>query len=131
MEASAIHGITHAQSLVVGISEASVLHVFDQMLMVSTETIAHNIDFDRLIMSRGSKIRREKLEANQFCTMHTMTDICCLPGQYGNKWPKLSEAYLHCFGKELSGAHDALVDVRACKEIYFWLAAYYRRAVAA
>lgn len=48
--------------------------------------------------------------------------ICKLPGQYGDwKWPKLTEAYQHAFGKTFDGAHDALADVRACKDVYFYL----------
>lgn len=37
------------------------------------------------------------------------------------EWPRLQEAYKHAFGKEFEGAHDAMSDIRATKEIYFWL----------
>jgi hypothetical protein len=52
-----------------------------------------------------------------------MVNICKLPSKYPGeyKWPRLIEAYRHAFGKDFTGAHDALADVRACKEIYFWL----------
>jgi len=50
-----------------------------------------------------------------------MTPICDIPGPYGPKWPRLQEAHKHVFGKEFDGAHDALADVIACKNIYFWI----------
>jgi hypothetical protein len=51
--------------------------------------------------------------------MLSSTGICKIPKKQGYKWPKLSEAYQHFFGEELKDAHDALVDVMACKRIYF------------
>ena len=37
------------------------------------------------------------------------------------KAPKLAEACRYFFGEDLVGAHDALVDVRACARLYFHL----------
>jgi len=33
----------------------------------------------------------------------------------------LSEAYRHAFGKDFDGAHDAMSDIRATKDVYFWI----------
>ena len=72
----------------------------------------------------------ETLEAQpKFCTMSASSAIMKLPptekmisaGFNKPKPPKLSDAYEHFFGKNLEGAHNALVDVRACKEVYFEL----------
>lgn len=125
--ASSIHGITTEIARVCGVEEIAATHVFDQLLMASEMLVAHNCDFDRLIMARGSKIRAKRMKQATFCTMQAMTPICKLPGNYGDyKWPKLIEAYRHAFGRDLDGAHDAMADVRACKEIYFWLMAQKR-----
>lgn len=49
-----------------------------------------------------------------FCTMKTNTHIT------GGKWPKLEEALKHFCGRELgSFAHDAMYDVKACRDIFF------------
>ena len=51
--------------------------------------------------------------------MKELTDVLCLPGPYGNKWPTLSEAYEFLFNREFEHAHNATSDVTACKEIFF------------
>ena len=61
------------------------------------------------------------------CTMQMATPILNLPptekmlraGFNKPKPPNLSECCAYFFDKELEGAHDALVDVRACKDVYF------------
>jgi len=69
---------------------------------------------------------------DSFCTMKAMTGVCKLPGMYDDyKWPKLTEAYRHCYGKEMEGAHDALADVRGCAEVYRWLVAQKKAEVPA
>ncbi|MEQ1883107.1 MAG: hypothetical protein ABL878_19305 [Burkholderiales bacterium] len=55
------------------------------------------------------------------CTMQEATDFCRLPGPYGYKWPKLDELYRKLFKESLTGAHRALIDVRACARCYFEL----------
>lgn len=121
-EAAAIHGITTEKALACGISEIAATHVFDQMLAIAKVAVAHNLDFDRHMLSRGSAIRATELRVRGFCTMRAMTPVCKLPGNYGDfKWPKLQEAHKHAFGTEFDGAHDALADVRACARVYRWL----------
>lgn len=126
-DASSIHGITTEIAEAFGFDLAQVLALFSAFALRSHVFTAHNFDFDALIISsafhRLGEDPHQWLEGNQnqFCTMNAMTPICQLPGLYGFKWPKLSEAYFHCFNEELQGVHDAMADVRACARIYRWL----------
>lgn len=121
-EASSIHGITTEIGMAKGVPRIHALLAFASLAKIAKVHCCHNSDFDTFIL-RGEC---ERLSVNfpkreTFCTMKAMTDVCKLPGPYGFKWPKLQEAYRHAFGKDFEGAHDALSDVRACKEIYLWL----------
>lgn len=128
-EAAAIHGITNEKALAVGIPIISALSVFSNFLHIAGALIAHNIDFDALVLecslmrltNPGSQKCYDRLqEIDHFCTMKNTTQICQLPGNYGDfKWPKLTEAHKHLFGTDVEGAHDAMADVRACARIYF------------
>ena len=40
-------------------------------------------------------------------------------GKKTSKAPKLHEAYKHFFERDLDGAHDAMTDCLACKDIFF------------
>lgn len=70
----------------------------------------------------------------QFCTMLNSRDLMKLPlseaqasffkdkgidQKYKN--PRLQEAHIHFMGYDFEGAHDAMADVRACKDVYFKL----------
>jgi len=122
-EAAEVHGITTEIAAACGVPLLASLAFFDDFLTRSNLVIAHNLSFDRAIM--WSELIREGFSAyhrDGYCTMHAMTPICRIPGRYGDyKWPKLTEAYRHCFGEDLDGAHDALADARACLRIYRWL----------
>lgn len=126
-EAAAIHGITTEKAEACGVPMLCALSMFGMFAAVADTVVAHNIDFDALVCRseyhRAGKTARFA-ELAHFCTMKRSTDLCKLPSQWkgkGYKWPKLEEAYRILLGKELEGAHDALADVRACAEIYFWL----------
>ena len=64
-----------------------------------------------------------------FCTMEAAAPIVNLPptermlaaGFNKPKAPKLEEAIRFFFDESLDGAHDAMVDVIACRRIYFHL----------
>lgn len=87
--------------------------------------VAHNSQFDIKVMD--FEFRRAGMGGfnpeNVFCTMKASTDLCELPGRYGNyKWPKLEEALPILCGVSLEGAHDALADTRGCRLLFLELA---------
>lgn len=120
--AASIHGITTEKAEACGVPVLHAMLTFSSLAKTSSGYCCHNSDFD-LFMVDGEcdRISIEVPSRPAFCTMKEMTEVCQLPGPYGFKWPRLQEAYKHAFGREFSGAHDALADVRACKEVYFWL----------
>jgi DNA polymerase-3 subunit epsilon len=136
-EASDYHGITQDIALQFGLLEKQVAEIFLAMLKRAGLLVAHNLMFDKFIARIA--MRRYELIADAddqwwktfpiFCTMKAMTNVCKIPpteamratGRNGFKNPKLQEAYQTAFGKPFEGAHDAMADIRACKELYFWL----------
>jgi len=130
-ESSDVHGITQAISLQFGLPEKQVAETFLAMLKKAGLLVAHNLQFDKFIARIAMRRYELITDADDqwwktfptFCTMREMTNICKLPGKFEGKfkWPNLQEAYQTAFGKPFTGAHDAMADLRACKEIYFWL----------
>lgn len=61
------------------------------------------------------------------CTATLATPLCKLPptpkmraaGRNHYKTANLGEAFKHFTGRDLDGAHNAMVDVRACMDVYF------------
>lgn len=123
-EAAAIHGITTEHALAVGVPLYHALMVFGSLMRVATDRVAHNVDFDDFIMAgECSRLMVELKPTTKHCTMKSMTQACALAkrsGHSGYKWPNLQEAYRHCFAREFAGAHDAMADVRACRDVFFW-----------
>lgn len=121
-EVSAIHGISTEKAEKFGVPIVVAMSAFSNLLRVSDEVVAHNIDFDRkLVAYEFERLGKPNLVETlpQYCTMKSTTTLCKLPGKYGTyKWPKLIEAYTHLFGEGFDGAHDALVDVRACRRVH-------------
>jgi DNA polymerase-3 subunit epsilon len=124
-EATEIHGISHDLAMQVGVSAKSAMSVFEWLCKAANLYVAHNIEFDDFVCaSEFLRCFNADLSISfddQFCTMKAMTGVCNIPGPYGPKWPKLIEAYRHCFQKDFDGQHDALADVRACKAIHEWI----------
>lgn len=133
-QAAAIHGITTAIAGKAGVPLAVAISLFNNFALQCKDgkLIAHNIKFDRGIIEgcylRGGWPDRLK-DLGEVCTMELMKPVCKLPpsakmqaaGFKDFKWPRLGEAYQHAFEKPLENAHDALYDVLACKELFFWL----------
>ena len=73
-----------------------------------------------VLLTVRATITPEAEEAfNHWYNTEHCNDVLKLPGKYDSyKWPTLAEAYRHFTGKELEGAHDALVDSEACLVVF-------------
>lgn len=126
-----IHGITQAIAESVGIPIVSALSMFVNLAKKADRHIAHNKQFDdKLIDFEMQRIGRQWVAVpGSVDTMIEAAPIVNLPptpamvraGRNNPKSPKLEECIQHFFGESLDGAHDALVDVRACLRVYFHL----------
>ncbi len=123
-DAAKIHGITTNVALERGVAIKAVLDEMVKDIRTARILLAHNMAFDEKILGAES-LRAgypNHIEAKQRqCTMQSATDFCRLPGPYGFKWPTLNELHLKLFGAPFSGAHRALIDVRACAKCFFEL----------
>ncbi|PIV57874.1 MAG: 3'-5' exonuclease [Bacteroidetes bacterium CG02_land_8_20_14_3_00_31_25] len=121
-EVSKLHGITTERAISEGKDLQFVLNLFNTQIEESQFIIAHNISFDEKIV--GAEFFRKKINSKLFnkprlCTMHASTNYCKIPGNYGYKWPKLSELHIKLFGKDFEDAHNAAADIEATAKC-FW-----------
>jgi DNA polymerase III subunit epsilon len=120
--ASDIHGITTEKANKEGVPLIEVLNKFNAAVSKSDFIIAHNISFDEKIMGAELlrlDVRGDFQSTTKLCTMKSSTDYCKIPGNYGYKWPTLSELHIKLFGEDFEDAHDALVDI-SITEKCFW-----------
>jgi len=136
------HGITLEYAKKYGVARSDAFWLFQNLVSVADDVVAHNISFDKLMMRivadseeyGGGDLFKDK---NLLCTMETATPILKLPFKNAQskytrnkrgkavrrkrkyKWPTLQECSLYFFGKEFEDAHDAMVDVRVCVDVYF------------
>lgn len=96
---------------------ASLAGEIQRLFSVSDIAIAHNIEFDRLILS--NEFQRLGLPINfllteTYCSMERTRDLCKLPGRSGGyKAPKLMELHQFLLGERFEEAHNAIKDVEA------------------
>jgi DNA polymerase-3 subunit epsilon len=137
-EVAAIHGITTELAGQVGIPEAEAVGMLIEMWDRAEVRIGHNEQFDARIVRiallrhfpacEGEAVLADvwKLGAAK-CTQMISTPILKLPptpkmkaaGFLKHKSANLGEAFQHFTGKPLEGAHSAMVDVRACIDVFF------------
>lgn len=143
-EITEIHGITNEMAEAFGVPEKMAARLYAQLIYGrKARAVGHNVPFDirimRIAMIRSgiSKETLDGMEVETFCTMRASTPIVNMPptekmvaaGFNKPKPPKLSECIQHFFGEELIGAHDALVDVRACVRVFRHLSSLNEEAV--
>lgn len=104
-----------------GIRMPQALAMFRQFESKAILKVAHNYRFDGFLLkvahTRAGILPLDPA-IDKFCTMKIAQDL-----KAENKIPsaKLVDFYKHVTGEELDNAHDALADVRACKEVFFWI----------
>lgn len=112
-------GITNEDVEMYGQSPQLIWNQLWQMITAARVLVAHNEEFDvkilrRFAMDLGMPDPLPSLPP-RYCTMRSSAKLVGLPG---NKHPKLAEAYYWATGRVMSGAHDALNDVYACRQVY-------------
>lgn len=140
-EVAAIHGITTERALAEGVAADLAYRHFIELWMESNLRCGHNESFD-MRMVRIQLMRHAHYSGAQvgdlmfadywkaapaYCTQGNSTRIINLPPtakmvkakRMGPKSPNLGEAYEFFTGEKLEGAHDAMVDVRAAKAVYY------------
>lgn len=130
--AAAVHGITDEKAIQFGVSAEFALSAFTHLYQRADLVCAHNIKFDKGILEIAIARHYGKtmpLRKPLFCTMEAASPIVNLPptermraaGFDKPKPPKLEECIQHFFNEKLEGAHDAMVDVIACRRVYLHL----------
>jgi DNA polymerase-3 subunit epsilon len=133
-------GITMERAERFGVPIGDAMGLFTRYWSACEMRVAHNENFDmrmirielikmwRALGQTGEDQTAEKWKAGKsFCTQRESSPILKLPptekmiraGFAKHKPPKLGEAYRHFTGKPLENAHNAMVDVAACKAVYF------------
>ncbi len=121
--AAKVHGFTNDLCEKYGINFKSAVAFYSRMVGMASQVIAHNSEFDRSMMEIEEEYSvnvatdigfRYTTSKQWFCTMKTNTHI------KNGKWPKLTEALQHYCGRaSTENAHDAMYDVRDCRDIFF------------
>jgi DNA polymerase III epsilon subunit-like protein len=131
-ELTQIHGISQAHAMEVGIPEKQMMQFLLEKIKAAKLIIGHNIGFDMFCARIGMR-RYELFDDSmdewwkgtaRFCTMKPMTQVCRIPsknGKPGFNFPKLEEAFEFAFKKPLENAHNAIYDLRATRDLYFWM----------
>lgn len=121
-EAMAVHGITDEMCATYGFPLPVVDKAFAFLADRADVLVAHNIQFDLGIMKANMPISWELTDQHKpnFCTMTNNTEIIRLPhkkwpGKF--KWPNMAETHRFYFDRDFEGAHDAMVDIRACRDV--------------
>lgn len=122
INSSEVHGITTERANREGVSIHEVLENFHSLISNTTYLVAHNINFDEMII--GAEFLRNRMinsipTKKKICTMESTTNFCAIPGPYGYKWPKLEELHYKLFGVDFEDAHNAASDVNATVKC-FW-----------
>lgn len=135
-EASDVHGITTEMAYDLGIPEEAVTEIMLELWRPEAPRlrIGHNEPFDarimRIALKRffGEQMADDWKAGQAECTMRMATPIMQLPptdkmrrAGFGGK-PKqanLAEAYEFFTGRKLNGAHNAMIDVDGCMDV-FW-----------
>lgn len=132
--AESIHGVSREIIDKHGVPVENIIHEFMDDVRKADIIIAHNIEFDKTVIS--SELFRmgcprdavELMDYNSLCTMKSTTNLVKIKNCYGSyKWPKLEELYTFLFGTCFDKAHHAMCDVDAVVKCYYVLQEKYNK----
>ncbi|XAI95932.1 DNA polymerase III alpha subunit [Microcystis phage Mwe-JY26] len=130
-KASSVHGVTKDVADRFAVSRSAATLLFDDLLCVADRIVAHNADYDIPVMRRAFYMENRSQhgfdEVEIVCTKLSATPICRILKSNARhhadfKWPSLDEAHRYFFDRGVENAHNAIVDVEACKAVYAELA---------
>lgn len=135
--ALAAHGITAEKAAECGVPLRVGVAVFTNLVRLATHRVAHNDDFDKVVMQAAMhrvgvspEIIGMFLGLSTICTKNSSIHVVNLPptakmikAGFGNKPkpPSVAECCKFFFDREPTKAHDALGDVSDCMDVYFEL----------
>lgn len=116
-DAQKIHGKTDELCKAHGLPISLVMQVFKIFEANANLVVAHNEELDRTMLTiEEAYLKGAELE-------HEVTPWHCTMKEnmhHFGKWPKLAQALEFFTGRILGAdAHDAMHDVRACRDIFF------------
>lgn len=136
-ELQVMTGITMERAFEFGVPIKTALAAFIDLWMNSDIRCGHNESFDarltRIALMRDSQFSGEVVgdapfadywkTSPAYCTQANSTKIvnAARPAGEKKKTASLIEAYKHFTGQDLVGAHNAQVDIMACKAVYYSL----------
>lgn len=130
-EALAVHGFTNEICENYGVNFRTACGFYKFMAEKTDFFIAHNADFDKDFMevevqyynAMQNGLGLQMVKKPWICTMKPNTNIVKAPkknGGAGYKWPSLEETLQFYCGRGVGEyAHDAMFDVKACRDIFF------------
>jgi DNA polymerase-3 subunit epsilon len=131
--ASKVHGITTEMAERFGVGMEGVDQIFAEIVTMADIIVAHNIAFDLDILKDNLPTSSLLAGSKQpFCTMEASRYIIKAPltprqlatphlQEHPFKSPGLMETHQHFLGRPFDGAHDAMADIRACRDVFLQL----------
>ena len=127
-----IHKITNEIMNEKGEQISDVLDIFNIHISKADIVIAHNLDFDKNIITQeysdnGYINIFNTLSCSYYCTMKDIGNFCGLTytnkftGEKKDKWPSQEELHYKLFETKLINLHNALNDVLVCFRCYYKL----------
>jgi DNA polymerase-3 subunit epsilon len=117
------HGLTDELCARFGVGSWQAFQIFAELAECATVFVTHNNDFDYRMLEIEAEAHEAKMPTfeERVCTMKGGTaEIVGIAKGNGYKWPSLDEALRHFCGRGVGAdAHDAMVDCRAAKDIFF------------
>lgn len=127
-----VHGISREVLDKYAENLGDVLKRFVRDVGRSDKIVAHNLQFDRSVLSaelyRLGRVDDAQQLSNHasLCTMRSTTNLVKIKNAYGSfKWPKLEELHKFLFGHVFENAHHAMCDVDALVKCYYKLGENY------